>query len=89
MIPFTIEIIGRDEPIDAVKIAFGINRKDGKRYAYAVTIDGRIASFDAEMPAFILWENTPSKEDFAMIDRLIDESQVEIIPNHEHEVQYQ
>ncbi len=76
MIPFTIEIIGKDEPIDAVKIAFGVNRKDGRRYVYAVTIDGRIVSFDSEMPAFILWENTPSKEDFEMIDRLIGESEV-------------
>ena len=87
MIPFTIEIIGKDEPIDAVKIAFGFNRKDGKRYVYAVTIDNRIASFDSENPSFILWENNPSKNDFEMIDRLIQESQMEIIPNHGSEVQ--
>ncbi len=70
MIPFSVEIIGRNEPIDAVKVAYGVNKQTGKRYCYILTPDMRIASFDVDCPSHILWENTPNKEAIDFVNRL-------------------
>jgi len=79
MIPYTVEIIGKEEPIDAVKLAYAENKQTGSHYLHAVTIDGRIATIDMDKTQVIIWENNPSKEDLATVDRLIKESKEDIM----------
>lgn len=70
MFPVTIEVSGRDEPIDAIKVAFGQHGE--KVLAHIVTPDGRIATVD-EKDILVYWENTPTKETLAHIDRMVEE----------------
>lgn len=70
MIPFTVEIKGRKEPIDAKKVAFGTYNNN--TFAYLVTVDNRIASVKKE-DINVFWQNEPTKKDFEHIDRMIRE----------------
>lgn len=70
MFPVTIEVSGRDEPIDAIKVAFGQHGE--KILAHIVTPDGRIATVD-EKDILVYWDNTPEQETLKQIDRMIEE----------------
>jgi hypothetical protein len=73
MYPYTIQIAGFREPIDAVKVAYGHSNETGKVFVYILTPDNRIVSFDNENPSHILWENIPSQEGIDFVNRLFDE----------------
>lgn len=68
--PVTIEIEGREEPIEAVKVAFGKHGND--ILAHIVTADGRIATVPKDR-LLVWWNNCPTEEDMANMDRLIRE----------------
>ena len=92
MFPYSVEIVGKDEPIDAIKVAYAHNHETGKQYCYILTPDMRIASFDMEYPSHILWENCPNQEAIEFVNRLFDEMmvmQTRERPKIEQGIQYQ
>lgn len=70
MFPITIEVKGREEPIDATHVA--ASELNGIMYYFMVTPDGRIASVREE-DLLIYWDNQPSEDAIKHVIRMEQE----------------
>lgn len=69
MLPITIEVRGRTEPIDCKKVA--ASSIEGEKLYFLVTADDRIASVN-EKDVLVYWENSPTEQALTHIDKLIE-----------------
>lgn len=69
VLPITIEVRGRTEPIDCKKVA--ASSIEGEKLYFLVTADDRIASVN-EKDVLVYWENLPTKQALAHVDELIE-----------------